>query len=117
MKTPQEFLREKYPNYSKYPRYSTFRYDEVIKLMQEYADQKPDWIPVSERLPENKEDPEGSIYCLVVDLYYGVIVRPYQQYHKCWYGEDDDDYYCDAIGSSITHWMPLPEVPEKKSKN
>lgn len=68
------------------------------------------WIKVEDELPS--KDGNSSIYCLVADTCNGVVVRPYNEYHKCWDGEDGDDYYCDAIGGKITHWMPLPAFPK-----
>jgi hypothetical protein len=59
------------------------------------------------------KDGKSSIYCLVNSEYDGIVVRPYNEYHKCWDTEDADDYYCDAVGGKITHWMPLPNPPIK----
>lgn len=66
------------------------------------------WIPVEEELPFGSEN---SIRCLVKSISDGIVVREYNQYHKCWDDEDGDDYYCDAIGGNITHWRPI-ELPE-----
>jgi len=71
-----------------------------------------EWISVENRLPE--KDGNSSIYCIVYDTYDGVVVRPYNEYHKCWDLEDGDDYHCDAIGGKITHWMPIPDEPKKE---
>jgi len=68
-----------------------------------------EWISVKDRLPH--KDGNSSIYSLVHDTYDGIVVRPYNEYHKCWDMEDGDDYYCDAIDGKITHWMPLPIHP------
>lgn len=70
-----------------------------------------DWIKVEDRLPE--KDGNSSIYCIVYSNYDGVVVRPYNEYHKCWDLEDGDDHYCEAVGGKITHWMPIPEAPNK----
>lgn len=63
-----------------------------------------EWIKCSDKLPY--KDNNSSIYCLVV-------VRPYNEYHKCWNLEDGDDHYTTAIGGRITHWMPLPLPPKE----
>lgn len=68
------------------------------------------WIKVTDELPFI--DGSSSIYCLVVDTYNGIVVRPYNEYHKCWDSEDGDDFYTDSVGGKITHWMPLPEPPQ-----
>ncbi|MNL13587.1 hypothetical protein D3C87_1344970 [compost metagenome] len=67
------------------------------------------WIKVEERLPY--KDGDSQIYCIVYDSYNGIVVRPYNEYHKCWDQEDGDDYYTDAVGGKITHWMELPKEP------
>ena len=68
-----------------------------------------EWISVEDRLPEtnNKRD---DVPCLVFDKYWGIVVRHYSPYQACWNGEDND-YYTEAIGGEITHWMPLPNPP------
>jgi uncharacterized protein DUF551 len=65
-----------------------------------------EWIKVEDRLPEF----EGL--ALVFGDNIGMLVRPYNCFHNCWDDEDGDDYYCDALGGKITHWMPLPEPPK-----
>lgn len=66
------------------------------------------WINVIDELPK-----VDGMY-LVFDMYNGIVVRPFNQYHNCWDYEDGDDYYCDAIGGKITHWMPLPDKPKSE---
>ena len=70
------------------------------------------WKNVKDELPSKNGN--SSIHCLVFDKYNGIVVRPYNEYHKCWDQEDGDDYYCDAIDGKITHWMKLPDKPEVK---
>ncbi len=67
------------------------------------------WVSVHLELP--KQEGDNHIYCLVNDKHSGIVVRPYNQYHNCWDGEDADDYYTDAVGGNITHWMALPKGP------
>lgn len=69
-----------------------------------------EWISVKDRLPTHESN--NDIPCLVYDKCYGVVVRPYNKYHRCWDDEDGDDYYTDAINGNITHWQPLPEAPK-----
>jgi hypothetical protein len=58
------------------------------------------WIPVSERLPEK----EGW-YLVVYKLNIGL--RHFENEH----------FYCDTYPvSSITHWMPLPELPVENDR-
>jgi hypothetical protein len=70
-----------------------------------------EWISVNDRLPE--KDGNSSIMCLVYDTWHHIVCRPYNEHHNCWDDEDMDDYYTDAVGGNITHWMPLPEPPKQ----
>lgn len=61
-------------------------------------------IPCSERLPEK----DGNYLCISNNEY---KILPYR----------NGDFYCicfDAVlrccNSSVTHWMPLPEIPKRK---
>ena len=85
----------------------------------QYLDESPtpskgseEWISVEDQLPFR--DGDSSIYCLVNDTYDGIVVRPFNEAHRCWDQEDGDDYYCDARGGKITHWRPLPPPPKQK---
>jgi hypothetical protein len=70
------------------------------------------WISVKDRLPY--KDGDSQIFCLVWDTYEGqAVVRPYNEYHKCWDDEDADDFYTDATEGNITHWQPLPPKPQQ----
>ena len=72
--------------------------------------EKSEWISVKDRLPY--KNGSSDIKCLVYDMYWGIIVRPYNEYHHCWDTEDGDDYYCHPTNGKITHWMQLPNEPE-----
>ena len=75
----------------------------------EWADSHPHWIPVEERLPEDRG------HYLV-----------YSQFGDVWLSEwmqDKEgrwDWYvapiCLGIISKVTHWMPLPPAPRKEEK-
>lgn len=84
-----------------------------IAIMEEYASKfRSEWISVSDRLPRGGRN--DSIPCLCWDNYHKQIrVLQYNEYHKCWDDESGDDYYTDAVGGKVTHWMPLPSAPEK----
>jgi len=85
----------------------------VVKIESENERLKAEreWISVEQRLPEL--DGNSQIKCIVLDTYNGIVVRPYNEYHKCWDDEDCDDFYCPATGGNITHWMPLPQPPKQ----
>lgn len=79
---------------------------------------EPQWIPVSERLPEpNRHD------ALNVDVYYlaqtefgDMIVASYNESHegtKWW----EQMYSYRIFDDEIVAWMPLPELYEKGADN
>ena len=74
-----------------------------------YADGKPQWIPVSERLPEKGDNVLGFIEGLT-----GTLTPYVEVYTYIGDGKWEDSYeiwnYGDLVG--ITHWMPLPEPPK-----
>ena len=85
----------------------------------------PQWIPVSERLPD-----ENYGYFLVVRKYwnegrpqvcYSFYIKDrdmakkehangYSRKHQ---GKDSIHFECSRGGFIITHWMPLPAVPDQ----
>lgn len=88
--------------------------EELSKRESSPAAREEDWISVEDQLPYR--DGDSSVYCIVYDVYWGVVVRPYNEAHNCWDGEDGDDYYTEAKGGKITHWKPIPESPFKQLK-
>ena len=73
----------------------------VVKKMQE-----PRWIPVSERLPENRNQE------VLISLEWGVDIGRYSdgEWHSEWINHYDN--------GNVLAWMPLPELyePQKRSK-
>ena len=68
------------------------------------------WISVDDKLP--CKDGDSQIMCLVYDKWQNeILVRLYNEHHKCWDDEDKDDFYTKAVGGHITHWMELPCPP------
>ena len=64
------------------------------------------WISVEDRLP----DEDAALLCY--DKYHSQIrVLCWNKYHHVWDDESGDDYYTDAVGGKVTHWMPLPTPP------
>lgn len=79
----------------------------VSDLMEEYANRfKPQWIPVSERLPEDKQ----RVLCCQES---GVLWNSFE----FWINPDDKtsklflNYDYPFGNSNITHWQPLPTPP------
>jgi hypothetical protein len=100
MKAP-EFLKSK--GFDIANEYVYHRQKEVIQLLEEYASQYiPEWIPVTERLPEL--DGFFSEWVFAYDKYNGIV--------KAYYSKNDGWVIC-GIKPYVTHWMPLPEPPKK----
>lgn len=65
------------------------------------------WIPVDERLPEvwrNDETAELVNY-MIYSPDFGMDIGNYHAKAKKW--------LCMALPCTVTHWMPLPQPPEK----
>ena len=81
------------------------------KMVGEETPKTDGWISVKDQLPS--KDGNSSISCLCWDSYHHQIrVLCYNKHHGCWDDESGDDYYTDAIGGKVTHWMPLPNPPK-----
>ena len=77
------------------------------KEIEKLRGQVPRWIPVEERLPEvwrNDETAELVNY-MIYSPDFGVDIGNYHAKAKKW--------LCMALPCTVTHWMPLPEPPEK----
>ena len=101
--------------------------DELIRALQYdrgqyekgYADGKADavqqWIPVTERLPEDdlpKDSKAKQIKVLVAYMRNGNwVVRSNMRKKGKWYYEPDRWSW--SVSDPITHWMPLPEPPKE----
>ena len=80
--------------------------DAAYLVGHQLADKLPVWIPVTERLPEEN----GKYLCNIKRFgqyagkqYYYVDVLVFQE----------DCFFEDGIGTErVTHWMPLPELPD-----
>lgn len=57
----------------------------------------PQWIPVSERLPEQGQEVIVASYRMIKPVVFTTIF--WNKEHDNWYG--------------ITHWMPLPKPPKE----
>ena len=73
------------------------------------------WIPVTERMPEDDYTPGDKrvqIKVLVCNIHNGqksvrTLVR-----QVCSYRELRWEWSKNVLDSEITHWMPLPELPD-----
>ena len=80
---------------------------QMVKQGAVWADQHPHWIPVEERLPEERG------HYLVYSQFGDVWLSEWMQDKKGRW-----DWYvapiCVGIISKVTHWMPLPPAPRKE---
>lgn len=67
----------------------------------------PHWVPVTERLPEHEYGESTSV--LTVDLYGVMRVTYFDGGNWCW---PTGEALTTMRVAPITHWMPLPPVPE-----
>ena len=87
--------------------------NDVIRCMQEYARQfTPKWIKVTDFLPKighsvivyveyvSKGIDTNQTFCGYMDEDGDLISMP------------EDDHYGWSFAECVTHWMPLPEMPE-----
>ena len=75
----------------------------------------PQWIPVTERLPDNKEH-DWVLAQVVEDNGYMHIpkVMEYRQSKNDWF-EETYGWLSEHNGAfTVTHWMPIPPEPPKE---
>ena len=66
------------------------------------------WISVNDRLPEPYED-------VLVCMYLPFRERNKQAVTLSYYLGDDEGYFFDEdAGVRVTHWLPLPALPERE---
>lgn len=88
---------------------------ENIKCLQSVSS----WIPCSERMPETTEKGLGVLYSdclLVVSSKTGWTAMAYclTDGEKSWWEFADAQNKIKIDWDEVTHWMPLPEPPEKQ---
>lgn len=66
------------------------------------------WIPVSERMPENKP---GSYEYLVFEKLNNLVNHDYWNCLDT--GDDTFAPFWNNYGGYVTHWMPLPPAPQE----
>ena len=92
---------------------------ELLDQMVEDKNNRPRWIPVEERLPEDEtpvlvycipRDDDGTPSCAGCDGHGGII-------STAWYerlGDGDGEHWVSDGLAPPLFWMPLPEPPEVK---
>lgn len=90
----------------RYPTIEQIRNTEVADRLIANGVTVPEWIPCSERLPEKYVDASGDLINFMVYMpKYGVDIANYSIQTKTW--------FCLGVPAKVTHWMPLPEMPQK----
>ena len=101
--------------------YAIYEHDKLTKLEKQGV-HIPKWIPVTERLPDKDgrflacrlifNNPWVDVLSFAKD---GRKVDEYDfadQWNTVWYFYDSE--YGFIVCNSVTHWMPLPEPPDKE---
>ncbi len=73
------------------------------KATNESASEYPTWIPISEKLPEN----DTQVLC--VNENGNIFIGRFKI--GGWQVQADENYFVHCY-SKITHWTPLPKLPE-----
>ena len=76
-----------------------------------------EWINVKDRLPDDDEPVLVTYVGYVDNLPYNDAIAVYahkitDNYAGAWYWHDSDGVDDNPVSVSITHWMPLPKLPE-----
>ena len=64
------------------------------------------WTRVKDKTPEET----GRYLCIVLEVTDLGISR---FAWNCSYNANDDRWNCNAMFVKVTHWMPIPELPEE----
>lgn len=75
--------------------------EEALKKFQVAISNKPRWIPVTERLPEDRKMVLATVDGVVRVAFYGNYMWEEVETYSIFYP---------------THWMPIPQVPESEGK-
>ncbi len=71
--------------------------------------ERPEWISVKDRLPENKIGKLVKVKTCGKIVHFQAYYDSTQKYWVDWCGDTDKD-----DGWEVTHWMPLPTLPEEE---
>ena len=99
----------------RYPTIEQIRNTEVAARLIANGVTVQEWISVEDRLP----DSNGQYIVTACDdgcaagegIWYDTVVVTAEYYNGCWtWYEGGQEYDLEGI---VTHWMPLPEMPQK----
>lgn len=86
---------------------SAIREEQKAEIILMAAEDKPRWIPVTERLPEEKK---AHYLCLLDDdsmavVYWSKVPNRASKGEWAWHNPN---------WKEVTHWMPLPQPPKEE---
>ena len=87
---------------------------ESVELVRKLS--KPRWIPVTERLPEEKINPNTRDFEYVLCTTIWGDVRPFK--YGTPIGQKEAHFWNGAgyVDAYVTHWMPLPQPPKEETE-
>lgn len=110
-------------------------HEQLLEWLEDYKRLQSvnSWIPCSERMPENADDPGAFCPKYYVNTRYGVTEGWYNPDFDVWFvliwyytrrfldheislERGDVPKVCAMMKSDVTHWMPLPAPPETEGK-
>lgn len=76
-----------------------------------------EWISVKDKLPDDDEPVLVTYVGYVDNLPHNDAIAVYahemtDNYAGAWYWQDSDGVDDNPVSVSITHWMPIPPLPE-----
>ena len=77
----------------------------------------PKWIKIAERLPDDNKPVLVTYVGYADNLPHTDAIAVYahemaDNYAGAWYWQDSDGVDDNPVSVSITHWMPIPPLPE-----
>ena len=109
-------VREKLVELLKANFYDEYEFEEIADILIAHGVTVQEWISVKDRLPDNKEH-DWVLAQVVEDNGFMHIpkVMEYRQQKNDWF-EETYGWLSEHNGAfTVTHWMPLPPVPEVKN--
>ena len=88
--------------------------EEALRRFQVAVANKPRWIPVAERLPEDFENVLIVFQNGDMAVGFKMTVKTEETNLLLWRTMTEEDF-CSDCDTPPTHWMPLPEPPKEET--